>query len=98
MTNEKEWNEKEWNPLTQKYEEIDYSPILLTNEQYAQQLNVGVSEWFRNSDTHLVNQSLKWTLERVAHDGSKITLLRRGERLHLSANEFVAQFSFDHWA
>ena len=93
-----------WNPLTQRCEEIDYNkPILLTPQQYVDQLRVGSDEWFKESEDEsgrgiLVKSSVKWTLADKLDDCNIVVLRKGNEIKRVSAQEFVDQWSFDHKA
>lgn len=89
---------KSWNPLTQKYEEIDYGPILLTPQQYVDQLLIGSTEWFKTDEANrivLVDNSIKWTLIYKAENCSFVKLQRGRELIKVPARTFVEQYSFD---
>lgn len=91
---------KSWNPLTLKCEKIDYSPILLTDQQYISQLKIGSDEWFKTDETKtgrivLVENSIKWTLVYKSDDCAFVKLQRGQKTIKVSAQDFVAQYSFD---
>ena len=88
---------KKWNKLTQG-EALDYEPILLTAEQYIDQLRIGSSEWFDTRETKrfcLVGNSIKWTLIYKTDDCSWVKLQRREETVKVFAQKFIEQYSFD---
>ena len=87
-----------WNPLTQKCEEIDYSPILLTPQQYIDQLRNGSDQWFKTDEASrivLVDNSIKWTLVYKADDCGFVKLQRGQEIIKVLAQDFVDQYTFD---